>query len=128
MNRFVIEGKLPSLNDYTKSNRSNKYMANKMKQDNQNYINRFIVIALSKKELKPVKKYPVQIICEWYEKNQRRDIDNISFAIKFILDSMVCMGIIEDDSQKYVNGIFHNFQVDKDNPRIEVYIHEDESV
>ena len=39
MNRFVIYGKLPGLNDYTKTNRGNKYLANKLKQETQNNIN-----------------------------------------------------------------------------------------
>lgn len=123
MNRFVIYGKLPGLNDYTKANRSNRFMANKMKQDIQKNICRYIVMAL-RVTLEKVDRYPIGLKIKWYEPNNRRDIDNITFGTKFILDSMVCMGIIEDDSRKYVDSIEHVVYTDKDNPRIEVEINE----
>lgn len=123
MNRFVIYGKLPGLNDYTKANRSNRFMANKMKQDIQKNICRYIVMAL-RVTLEKVDRYPIGLTIKWYEPNNRRDIDNITFGTKFILDSMVCMGIIEDDSRKYVDSIEHIVFTDKENPRIEVEINE----
>ena len=124
MNRFVIYGKLPGLNDYTKANRGNKYLANKMKQDIQKNICKYIVFGVSMKDLEKVDRYPIGLKIKWYEPNNRRDIDNITFGTKFILDSMVCMGIIEDDSRKYVDSIEHVVYTDKENPRIEVEINE----
>ena len=124
MNRFVIYGKLPGLNDYTKANRNNKYLANKMKQDIQKTICKYIVFGVSMKDLEKVDRYPIGLTIKWYEPNNRRDIDNITFGTKFILDSMVCMGIIEDDSRKYVDSIEHSVFTDKENPRIEVEINE----
>ncbi len=62
----------------------------------------------------------VDITIAWYEPNMRRDIDNISAGQKFMLDALVKAGVIEDDSQKYVKSIKHQFYVDKDNPRIEL--------
>ena len=124
MNRFVIYGKLPGLNDYTRANRGNKYLANKMKQDIQKNICKYIVFGVSMKDLKKVDRYPIGLTIKWYEPNNRRDIDNITFGTKFILDSMVCMGIIEDDSRKYVDSIEHVVYTDKENPRIEVEINE----
>lgn len=123
MNRFVIYGKLPGLNDYTRTNRSNRFMANKMKQDIQKSICKYIVMAL-RVTLEKVDRYPIGLTIKWYEPNNRRDIDNITFGTKFILDSMVCMGIIEDDSRKYVDSIEHIVFTDKENPRIEVEINE----
>ena len=124
MNKFVIYGKLPGLNDYTKANRSNKYLANKMKQDIQKTICKYIVFGVSMKDLEKVDRYPIGLTIKWYEPNNKRDIDNITFGTKFILDSMVCMGIIEDDSRKYVDSIEHSVFTDKENPRIEVEINE----
>lgn len=124
MNRFVIYGKLPGLNDYTRANRGNKYLANKMKQDIQKNICKYIVFGVSMKDLEKVDRYPIGLTIKWYEPNNRRDIDNITFGTKFILDSMVCMGIIEDDSRKYVDSIEHVVYTDKENPRIEVEINE----
>lgn len=124
MNRFVIYGKLPGLNDYTRANRGNKYLANKMKQDIQKNICKYIVFGVSMRYLEKVDRYPIGLTIKWYEPNNRRDIDNITFGTKFILDSMVCMGIIEDDSRKYVDSIEHSVFTDKENPRIEVEINE----
>lgn len=56
------------------------------------------------------------------KKNNKRDADNIFFAVKFILDSMVEYGVIENDSRKYVSSIQNSVFTDKENPRIEVEI------
>ena len=67
----------------------------------------------------------VDITITWYEPNRRRDIDNITGGgTKFIMDGLVAGGVIKDDSQRYVNSILHNFEVDKENPRIEIEIEE----
>ena len=66
----------------------------------------------------------VSLAFRWYEENMKRDIDNISFAKKFILDSMVQSGIIESDGWRGVIGFTDDFYVDKENPRIEVDINE----
>lgn len=132
MNRFVIYGKLPGLNDYTKANRTVRKFKNGkifslgsvMKKKNQENINKYILFALSKGELEKVDRYPIGLTIKWYEQNNLRDIDNITFSTKFILDSMVCMGIIENDSRKYVDSIEHVVYTDKNNPRIEVEINE----
>jgi len=55
-------------------------------------------------------------------KNKRRDVDNITFATKFIQDALVKQGIIIDDSQKYINQLRHDVKVDKEYPRIEVQL------
>lgn len=132
MNRFVIYGKLDDLNKFIKANRTVRKLKNGknfslgsvMKNKNQEKINKYIVFALSKGELEKVDRYPISLTIKWYEPNNKRDIDNITFATKFILDSMVCMGIIENDSRKYVDSIEHSVFTDKENPRIEVEINE----
>lgn len=116
--KFVIKGKLDGLNEYTRDNRANKYQGSNSKKINQQTAK----IAIYKAKLKKVDKYPIQLKIAWYEPNKRRDIDNITFATKFILDALVETGIIENDSQKYVNSISHRVRIDKNNPRIEVEI------
>lgn len=116
MQKFVIDGRLDGLNAYTKANRSNMYLGAKMKKDNETTVRYYI----RKHHLKKVKQYPILLRIKWYETNMRRDIDNIVFATKFILDSLVKENIIENDSQKYVTGIEHEVLLDRDNPRIEI--------
>ncbi len=117
---FTIVGRLPSLNEYILANRSNRFGANAMKKKCE----QSIFLALSQAEMEKVYKYPIGLKITWYEQNSRRDIDNITFATKFILDSMVKNGILEDDSQKFVKGIEHTVLIDKVEPRIEVEIFE----
>ncbi len=60
----------------------------------------------------------------WYCKNKRRDPDNIASAVKFIWDGLAEAGVIKNDGWKE-NGVLTNkFEIDKDNPRIEIIITE----
>jgi Holliday junction resolvase RusA-like endonuclease len=73
-----------------------------------------------------IKKLPqfdkVKIRITWYEPNAMRDPDGIIAGLKFIMDSLVKMKVIPNDSQKYIKGIENIFDIDRDNPRIEVEI------
>ena len=116
--RFTIYGRLDGLNDYTKACRSSVFEGNGMKKRNQKAVRNAI---LATKLLK-VSKYPITLKITWYEPNKRRDIDNIVFATKFIQDALVQMGVIENDSQKFIDALVHDVKIDKENPRIEVEI------
>lgn len=93
-----------------------------MKKKNERLIMAYILQAVNFGEIYEIKKYPVQLNITWYEPNDRKDIDNITFATKFIQDSLVRAGILEDDSRKYINQVNHSVFTDKENPRIEVEI------
>ena len=68
---------------------------------------------------------PVKMRYRWYEKNQRRDLDNISsFGRKVIQDALVKTGVLVNDGWKDILGFSDAFFVDKDRPRIEVDIME----
>lgn len=116
--KFTIYGRLDGLNEYTKACRNNKFGGNNMKKKNQ----RKVLMALAMNEIEPIDNFPIKLSIVWYEPNRRRDIDNVTFAVKFILDALVADGILKDDSQKYVSSIEHTVLVDKDNPRIVVEI------
>lgn len=116
--KFVINGRLSSLNEYTLANRGNRYGGNSMKRKNE----AIIVEAIMKAKLEKVTEYPVKLKISWYEPNKRRDIDNIVFATKFIQDSLVNIGVLENDSQKYITQLEHKVLVDKECPRVEVVI------
>lgn len=116
--RFTIKGRLPNLNDYIKECRGNKYSANKMKASVENGV----IFAIRQAKLKPVTIYPVRLKITWYEENMKRDIDNITFATKFIQDAMVKAGILKNDGQKQINALEHEVVIDREKPRIEVEI------
>lgn len=113
---FVIFGKLPSLNEYIRAERSGYHAANRMKHNYQNVIEcdirRFKIKAVN---------CPIRIIYCFYEENTRRDKDNISsIAHKFIQDALVNSGIIQNDGWKQIDSYLDYFYVDSQNPRIEV--------
>lgn len=121
---FTIIGRYPSLNEYTSANRSNRYAGSKMKKEETD---RAFWACLEHK-VKRVKNYPITLKITWHEIDRRRDIDNITWSVKFLLDGMVKAKVIEDDSQKYVVGIENHIKVDRKNPRIEVEIIENRQI
>ena len=122
MNHFIIEEKLPSLNEVIGKNRANKMAGATMKSKVQSHILTYMQIAALKGDLKPQEKQ-CTISITWHEKTRRRDVDNIQSAQKFILDAMVDGGILKDDSRKYVAQISHHI-VDDDRDYVEVYIND----
>lgn len=118
---LTIPGTLNNLNDYIAAERTNRHKGAKMKASNGS-----IVIAAVWQCMKGVRiEKPVFMEYTWVEKDRRRDLDNISsFGRKVIQDALVDTGVLKDDGWKYVVGFSDRFQVDKDNPRIEVKIRE----
>ena len=124
---FVIKGRLDGLNEYTRACRCNKYAGASLKKKNEDIIKIAAYHALKNEygfDFSGILSGKVHIKFKWYEKNKRRDQDNIAFAKKFILDALVDMQLLKGDSWKYTAGFTDEFYIDKDNPRIEVYISE----
>ena len=120
MRKITIKGRLPGTNDIigaAKKGRGNYQPYSIMKAE---YTDMIGWIA------KQLPKYGrVDIAITWYEPNLRRDPDNITGGgTKFILDGLVAGGAIKDDSQRYINSIAHRFEVDKENPRVEIEVQE----
>ncbi len=112
-NYFIFEGRLPSLNEYIKACRTNAYIGAEMKRMVQEDISWAILQYKQKGLLKPITE-PCIVKFSFYEKTQKRDIDNVSsFAAKIILDALVKQKILIDDSRKYVKG--NNFRFYKNN-------------
>lgn len=103
MNKYEIDMKMPSLNDYIKWCRGNKFLANKKKAE----IEQEIGLYLTKM---PKMSNPIKIHFRWVEGNKRRDLDNIAFAKKFILDAMVKYGKLKDDNRKCVTAFTDSFE------------------
>ena len=123
MYRLTIKGELIDLNNYTKANRKNKYYANKIKQDTEDYIVWHI-----KEQLKDLKiDKQVQLNYTWYCKDKRKDKDNIAFAQKFVQDAMVKSGLLINDGWNNIAGFTHEFKIDKECPKIEIELVEVEN-
>lgn len=113
INHFVIKQKLPSLNDYTAACRANKYVGAKFKAEVEEVIGWAIKQALTSKSLRKPSG-AVMVRFEWHERTKKRDADNIASAKKFILDALVKMRVLEDDSRKYVKGFYDVIVDDKE--------------
>lgn len=102
-----IPYKFPSLNEYVNECRKNRYAGANLKAHVQNDIGYFI-------NRLPEFDKPVKIHFHWIEGNKKRDLDNIAFAKKFILDALVNQHKLKDDSRKYVAEFSDSFGYEKD--------------
>ena len=124
--------KTPSLNEYIAAERvrlggRNGKMLTKgalMKREWQNKIAIYIFNQLRKVTIEK----PVIIHYHYYEENAKRDIGNVHAPFqKFCEDALQECKVIANDNQKCVVGFTALFDVDKQNPRIEVEIEEIEN-
>lgn len=99
--------KLPSLNDYITVCRTNKYKAAKFKENIEDNIAIFI------SDLPKFEK-PIRIHFHWIEGNKRRDLDNVAYAKKHILDAMVKCGRLKDDNRRCVTAFSDTFEYAKE--------------
>lgn len=105
--KIEINMKLPSLNDYIRLCRGNKYQAAKYKAN----LEREIGLFLTKM---PKMNNPIRTHFHWIEGTKKRDLDNICFAKKFILDSMVKHNKLKDDNRKCVTAFTDSFEYGKE--------------
>lgn len=101
--QFTIPFKLPSLNEYIRECRANKFQGARIKSTYEDMIGWYI------KPL-PVINVPIMAKFLWIEGNNKRDYDNVAFAKKFILDALVKGGKLKDDNRKYVTGFTDEFK------------------
>lgn len=117
--KLIIPGRLPCMNDLIAANRLNKYAGAGVKKKTQRQIS--LILQPQVQEQRFTEKVNIRI--EYYEKDMRRDEDNVMSAAKFILDAMQDIGFILNDSRKYVHLTQEVF-TDRDNPRIEIKVNE----
>ena len=114
--KIEIPGRLPGLNEIIAAAKSHyaKYSTEKKAYTEE--------VAWLAKQARLPKLEKAYLVITWFEPDRRRDPDNIMAGQKFILDGLVQAGVIPGDSQKYIQGIYHRFRVDRKNPRVEVVI------
>lgn len=119
---ITLEGRLPGLNELISSQGRPWWACRATKEKAM----KNVMLQLRGINALPKFTVPITITMKWIEQNARRDRDNVSSGgSKIILDAMKQMGIIADDSRKWVKDIQHDTSViDKARPRIEVQITE----
>ena len=98
-----IPFKLPSLNQYITACRSNRFEAAVMKKDIETKMFPYLY------QMPRIEK-PVFIEFHWIEENKKRDLDNVAFAKKFVLDALQRFGKLPNDNAKYVTGFKDTFE------------------
>lgn len=119
MQQFFVPGPLPGLNeilDAAKSGRGKTNAYARLKK----YWETIIVLHIRKARIQPVKEAYFRFM--WYEKNRRRDPDNIVVARKFIMDSLVDDKILENDGWGQVRGFTDRWFVHAGEPGVTVQI------
>lgn len=128
--KLVIKGTLANLNDYLSAERITirtprgiTTKGNILKKSTQEKIYPFIYQQLRGVHITK----PVTLHYTFYEPNRKRDLDNIaSFGMKVIQDSLVHTRVLTNDGWKNICGFTCDFDVDDNDPRIEILIKEKE--
>jgi Holliday junction resolvase RusA-like endonuclease len=79
------------------------YSKNKVKQDYADLVREFVKTLPKYKKIQP--KYTL-----YFNNNRKKDLDNYTFPIhKFLMDTLVEEGVLEDDNYDYVTGFSTKF-------------------
>jgi len=105
--RFEIPAKFPSLNEYVNENRKSAQAGHAMKKKYD------LIVMTAVLAQRPKRHHSCcMVTIEWHEEAYRRDIDNITYAAKFILDGLRKAGVLIEDNQRVVNRINNQIIVD----------------
>ena len=107
---FEIQNRLPSLNDYVDVCRYNKYQAAVFKKRVDNLICYEIRSQLANVHIEKA----VIVNLHFIEENKKRDVDNVYSASKYILDALVKMKVLKNDSPKHVVDIKYSHEYAKE--------------
>ena len=87
----------PNWNEYINMERGNKYRANKLKQDEKQFVKMFT------SAIKYTEGYPVELVLRPHFKDYRQDLDN--FRYKGLLDGLVSAEVLKNDNLKHIQKI-----------------------
>ncbi len=114
---LIIPGRLPGLNDIVKADRTNARVGARLKRETETAIGWAIKAARL-----PAIEGRVDLVCTWHEPTARRDPDNITAGLKYILDALTDTAVLAGDGYRHIGSITHHFVIDRENPRVEVLL------
>lgn len=94
--KLFLDYDFKNWNEYIKAERGNLYHANKIKQQEKDFIKWTV-----KEKYKG--QYPVTLLIKPHFQNKRKDLDN--FRLKGLLDGLVAAGVIKNDNLTCINKI-----------------------
>ncbi|WP_213997020.1 RusA family crossover junction endodeoxyribonuclease [Tepidanaerobacter syntrophicus] len=114
--KIIIPGEMPGMNEIIEAAKRHHMQYAEMKKENTR------AVAWVSKRIP--KKKRVFLNITWYCKNKKKDPDNIAAAVKFIWDGLVEAGVVENDGWEQNAGWANHFEIDKENPRVEIELEE----
>jgi hypothetical protein len=119
--KFTIPGRLWDLNDIINISKTH-WGAYKEEHDKKLEDIGWCIVSSNPEFMKRI---GIKIV--WYESSRHRNKDDIvAGGLKLILDALQAEGVIKNDGWKEIGTVdVFNFEVDKQNPRIEVSIWEE---
>ena len=95
--KLFIEYMPPNWNEYIKAERTNKYIANNIKQKEKQ------IVKLLTARKKYSGNYPVEVIVRPHYNAYRQDLDN--FRYKGLIDGLVTAGVLKNDNLRHIQKI-----------------------
>lgn len=117
---ITLRSDLPSLNNYIKQDRTNRFVGAKMKREATDSVFWETKEQIPKNWVTLISQAHFHFI--WHCPNMKEDPDNIAFKKKYILDGFQLAGLISNDGWKNVLGFEDEFDVDNKDPRVEIII------
>jgi hypothetical protein len=118
--RVFIPGPLPGMNEILAAAKSGNGRRNGYGRLKATW--NAVVATHARRALAPGVFERVRLHCMWIEKDRRRDPDNVTAAVKFILDGLVDAGILRGDGWSCVVGIEHDWAVGGDRSAPGVFV------
>lgn len=110
--KIIIPGTLPGTNEIIDAAKGHWNNYREMKEKYTN------LVSWKAKRLPKIES--ADLVITWVCPNRRKDKDNIMGGIKFVLDGLQAAGTIKNDGWNQIGNITHRFEVDKNNPRVEI--------
>ena len=114
---FTISGRMTGANEYIRELNSDRNAGNRIKRRETDR-----AAWSARAAHMPTFFRPVQVSFLWVEPNRRRDLDNVAFAKKFVLDGLVRAQVIANDTAACVTALHDRFAYDREHPRVEVTV------
>ena len=116
--KLVIGGTLPTMNEIIDAAKGSKYTFRALKEQYDN----LVAWHAKAQKLQQIEKADFTIT--WICPDKRYDKDNIMAGQKFIFDGLQVAGVLKNDGWKQIGKVIHDFEVDRQNPRVEIEIME----
>lgn len=116
--KIYIPFNFDNWNEYIKKERSNKFIAAKVKAEEKDIVKWYTRGSVYKG------KYPVKLIVTKYFKDKRQDLDNV--RIKGVLDGLVASKVIKNDNLTCITEITLKAKFDTNKEGLEIEVIENE--